>query len=136
MIARLRMALAAAPVLALLATPCPVHAETPSTPDATQITEAVKRMEEGVPVIMRTLEILAREGPALQALFQKASVRAHETGLDRPITHTGPEGFPTEQEMTERYRGLQAVFQVLRESSGVFSRIQRDLPVRAPDAQK
>jgi hypothetical protein len=125
----MRKLLSIAIVALALLTSLPARAESSGAPSTEEIQDAVRRMQEGLPVIMRLLDVLGREAPALQQIMQKAAAQGGKVEIG-PV---GPEG-PSAEQMTENFKALQRVFAVLREAAPIFERVQRDLNVDAVNA--
>jgi hypothetical protein len=125
----MRKVLSALIVTLVLMSGLPAHAEPASAPSAQEIQDAVRRMKEGIPVIMRMLDVIGREAPALQQIMQRAAAQGGKVD----VPQIGPEG-PSAEQMTEQLKALQRVLDVMREAAPIFERVQRQLNVDAVNA--
>lgn len=106
-----------------------VAAPTPSLPEppkaVERMTEGLQHLQEGVPVLLRVLKVLQREGPALLELSQQAASEAYKRG--GPMTPHVDGSMPSAEEMAQKLDALRALAEVMRKAPPILTRIQKEL---------
>lgn len=111
----------------LCATPSPVAAAPdPAPPQPVErLDEGMKRLQEGIPVLLHVLQVLQREGPALLEVSQKAAAEAQKAGGETLSHKDG--SMPSAEEMAQKMKGLQSLAEVMRQATPILMRLQREL---------
>lgn len=124
-----RFLIAASLCACLCAHPSPVAAAPAAGPAPPQpverLDEGMKRLQEGIPVLMHVLQVLQREGPALLEISEKAAVEARKHGGE--VTPHKDGTMPSADEMAQKFKGLQAMAEVMRKAVPVLMRVQEEL---------
>lgn len=122
-----RFLIAASLSACLGATPGPAAAAPdPAPPQAVErVDEGMKRLQDGIPVLLHVLQVLQRDGPALLELGQKAVAEAQKQGGER-LSHKDGQLLSAE-EMAQKMKGLQSMAEVMRQATPILMRLQQEL---------
>jgi len=116
------MALAVLVLTAILTVSVPAWAE----PKEGSVDEAMQRMKEAIPRIVRILEIFSQEAPRLLATMER-SARQAGAGETMPLPKQDSSGVPSAQTVAERFRRLESMLNVVKESQQILMRLRRSL---------